>query len=644
MQKIGSQGKTFNHSFAWENRLVKGLFIIQIVAIITGLLAWTILGNRAANFTFLLATLVILLTAILLLILFMKFTTLPVVETKRQLAKKISNLNNQLLQVHSKILARENENKDIAERLVANLSELDSASKNRQIQLANQMENIAKAEKVKLQTTLQQQQNRYILQRLLSARLLDASISGIGPKLKERMTYVGINSAADITNAKLADISGLGEAKTQEVLNWRRWVEYQAQKSAPKQLDAATENNILEEFRLMKEKIISEQVNEISSLTKSVEIANDAAALQTAENIDDIERHQESYSEIKGAVDNLSNKLILYSGVTFLNYLRASLDDHSQTSGVKKQLITGGTAAAIILGTLFEGGMAAKSTSTIIIASIPTATPTPTQTWTPTITFTPLPTITFTPTLSATITNTPTITFTPTNTSTPTITNTPTRTKTPTATLPSIVGANCIPQVDRVIGTVTEVVDGDTIKVNVDGTIYSVRYIGIDAPETAYRNDYFGPQATSKNRALVEGRKVYLFSDVSDVDQYNRLLRYVVVGNIFVNYEMVKSGYAFASTYPPDVACSNALNNAQVAAEAGLIGLWAPTPAPVVISDPIVAPPHQDGNCDPSYPTVCIPPPPPDLDCPEIQYDDFKVLPPDPHGFDRDNDGIGCET
>ncbi|MEM3081121.1 MAG: phospholipase D family protein [Nitrososphaerota archaeon] len=49
-------------------------------------------------------------------------------------------------------------------------------------------------------------------------------------------------------------------------------------------------------------------------------------------------------------------------------------------------------------------------------------------------------------------------------------------------------------------------------------------------------------------------------------------------------------------------------------------------------------------NCDPSYPDVCIPPPPPDLDCSDIPYRNFRVLPPDPHNFDRDRDGIGCET
>jgi hypothetical protein len=50
------------------------------------------------------------------------------------------------------------------------------------------------------------------------------------------------------------------------------------------------------------------------------------------------------------------------------------------------------------------------------------------------------------------------------------------------------------------------------------------------------------------------------------------------------------------------------------------------------------------GNCDPSYPTICIPPPPPDLDCSEIPYTNFKVVAPDDHHLDGDGDGIGCET
>ncbi|MCZ7568921.1 MAG: LysM peptidoglycan-binding domain-containing protein [Ardenticatenaceae bacterium] len=63
--------------------------------------------------------------------------------------------------------------------------------------------------------------------------------------------------------------------------------------------------------------------------------------------------------------------------------------------------------------------------------------------------------------------------------------------------------------------------------------------------------------------------------------------------------------------------------------------------APAAVPQPTAPPPAA--NCDPSYPDVCIPPPPPDLDCGEILYRRFRVLPPDPHRFDGDHDGIGCE-
>jgi hypothetical protein len=48
-------------------------------------------------------------------------------------------------------------------------------------------------------------------------------------------------------------------------------------------------------------------------------------------------------------------------------------------------------------------------------------------------------------------------------------------------------------------------------------------------------------------------------------------------------------------------------------------------------------------KCSPAYPGVCIPPPPPDLDCDDIPHSGFSVKQPDPHGFDGDNNGIGCE-
>src|SRR5215216_7049443 len=53
---------------------------------------------------------------------------------------------------------------------------------------------------------------------------------------------------------------------------------------------------------------------------------------------------------------------------------------------------------------------------------------------------------------------------------------------------------------------------------------------------------------------------------------------------------------------------------------------------------------EEDAACDSSYPDFCIPPPPPGLNCDDVDDTNFRVLSPDPHGFDGDNDGIGCEA
>lgn len=58
----------------------------------------------------------------------------------------------------------------------------------------------------------------------------------------------------------------------------------------------------------------------------------------------------------------------------------------------------------------------------------------------------------------------------------------------------------------------------------------------------------------------------------------------------------------------------------------------------------VVGAPSRE-NCEPAYPTVCIPPPPPDLDCPEVlPLVNFQALPADPHHLDADKDGIACES
>ena len=85
-------------------------------------------------------------------------------------------------------------------------------------------------------------------------------------------------------------------------------------------------------------------------------------------------------------------------------------------------------------------------------------------------------------------------------------------------------------QPGRVAVRVVSVVDGDTIRVSIDGVEYPLRYIDINTPETRHPSrpiEWMGPEATAANEALVEGQTVYLEKDVSETDRYGHLLRYV---------------------------------------------------------------------------------------------------------------------
>ncbi|TVR21564.1 MAG: hypothetical protein EA396_07515 [Anaerolineaceae bacterium] len=97
---------------------------------------------------------------------------------------------------------------------------------------------------------------------------------------------------------------------------------------------------------------------------------------------------------------------------------------------------------------------------------------------------------------------------------------------------------------------VTRIIDGDTIDVEMNGQTYRVRYIGMDTPE---RNERCFREATDANRVLVEGQTIRMERDVSETDRFGRLLRYIYVGDVFVNATLVRQGYAEVRRYHPDV-------------------------------------------------------------------------------------------
>jgi len=119
---------------------------------------------------------------------------------------------------------------------------------------------------------------------------------------------------------------------------------------------------------------------------------------------------------------------------------------------------------------------------------------------------------------------------------------------------------------------VTQVIDGDTIII--EGN-YRVRYIGIDTPEVHPKVEEYGIEAWEANRRLVEGKEVRLERDATETDKYDRLLRYVYVGDVFVNAELVRQGLAEAKSYPPDTKYQSYLEELEAEARLAGRGMWA---------------------------------------------------------------------
>jgi len=116
---------------------------------------------------------------------------------------------------------------------------------------------------------------------------------------------------------------------------------------------------------------------------------------------------------------------------------------------------------------------------------------------------------------------------------------------------------------------VTRVLDGDTIEIE---SGERVRYLGINAPESGQP---FFTEATRENERLVAGRTVALEFDVQTQDRYKRLLAYVWVGDVLVNEEIVKNGYAVIETIQPNVKYQDLILKAQQEARNACRGLWA---------------------------------------------------------------------
>lgn len=138
---------------------------------------------------------------------------------------------------------------------------------------------------------------------------------------------------------------------------------------------------------------------------------------------------------------------------------------------------------------------------------------------------------------------------------------------------------------------IDRVVDGDTAEFILNGEKKKLRFIGVDTPETVHPTkgeQYYGKEASNFTKKSLEGKTVYLEKDVSDVDRYGRVLRYIwlekpndyknisndEIKNKMFNAILLKEGYAVTSTFPPDVKYESIFLDISRAARENEKGLW----------------------------------------------------------------------
>ena len=181
----------------------------------------------------------------------------------------------------------------------------------------------------------------------------------------------------------------------------------------------------------------------------------------------------------------------------------------------------------------------------------------------------------------------------------------------------------CIGEAKCISQLITEIIDGDTIYT----ANYKIRLSLVDTPEI--NEPGFSEATTFTTQMCPVGSYITIDQDDMQLyDQYDRMLANVFCNGKSLNSALLYNGHAEISTRYCSVSEFSDYPWAQRFGCA--------------ISESIPEPSQSD--CDVSYPDFCIPSSPPDLNCGDVTQKKFTVIQPDPHGFDGDKDGIGCES
>jgi len=205
---------------------------------------------------------------------------------------------------------------------------------------------------------------------------------------------------------------------------------------------------------------------------------------------------------------------------------------------------------------------------------------------------------------------------------------------------------------------VTSIVDGDTIKVSMNGQTETIRFIGVDTPETKDPRkpvQCYGKEASSRMQHYAQSKNVRLEVDPSqgDRDKYGRLLRYVYTEDgMNIAYYMIKEGYAHEYTYNKSYKYQAEFRQAESYARENSLGLWSSStcngdtgqqasgstgstsaPAPTSTSTPPATSPSDStvyyANCTAAKTAGAAPL--------------YQGQPGYRPAMDRDGDGVACE-
>jgi hypothetical protein len=149
-------------------------------------------------------------------------------------------------------------------------------------------------------------------------------------------------------------------------------------------------------------------------------------------------------------------------------------------------------------------------------------------------------------------------------------------------------------------------VDGDTIEVASGNEMWVVHYIGLDAPEITAPAEWQAAQSLAYNESLVSGRTITMIQDVTNADVNGVRPRYVIVNNAFINYEILRQGFALTQEESPDLACKDSFLAAQVEAQSAVRGVWQPTPVPTFTRAPTATVTNTPGPATPTSLPPCV--------------------------------------